>query len=103
MNELRTHWIWVTSARRCVIIAGTATFTDPIITEFVSEPRIIDRLMAQRAEDTVTPGISAVLAEAEEASCLAGERGGLGTCCSLLLQLCAVSRHPLEFCKQPKL
>src|SRR5437870_12905132 len=89
MNELRTHWIWVTSARRCVIIAGTATFTEPIITEFVSEPRIIDRLMAQRAEDTVTPGISAVLAEAEEATCLAGERGGLGTCGSFLLQLCA--------------
>src|SRR5712692_1080507 len=82
MKEVRTHWICVTSARRCVIIVGTATFTEPIITEFVSEPRIIDRLMAQRAENIGPPGISTGLAAVEEA-----ERGGLGTGCSFLPQL----------------
>src|SRR5262245_57432470 len=79
MKAVKTHWICVTSACRWVIIAGTATFTEPIITEFVSEPRIIDRLMAQRAEDTLTFGISTVLAEVVEAMCLAGACGGLGT------------------------
>src|SRR5262245_26450860 len=87
IKEVKTHWICVTSACRWVIIAGTATFTEPIITEFVSEPRIIDRLMAQRAEDTVTSGIPTVLDEVVEATGLAGACGGLGTGCSFLPQL----------------
>src|SRR6266545_2129728 len=76
---LRTHWIWVTSARRCVIIVGTATLTDPIITALVSEPRIIDRLMAQRAVGLVTPDVSTTPAAPAAAADLSGGRGGLAT------------------------
>ena len=63
-------------------MAGTATFTEPIITEFVSEPRIMDRLMAQRAENMGPLGSATGLAAVEEA-----ERGGLGTGGSFLPQL----------------
>jgi hypothetical protein len=53
IKAVSTHWICDTSARRLVIIAGRAIFTDPIIIEWVRLPRIIDRLMAHLAEGTV--------------------------------------------------
>src|SRR5262249_13328003 len=81
MNALRTHWIWVTSACRWVIMVGTATFTEPIMIEFVNEPRIIDRLIAQRAADTLAPGNATGLAAAAKARYLADECGGLATGC----------------------
>src|SRR5262249_15033754 len=103
IKEVKTHWICVTSACRWVIIAGTATFTEPIITEFVSEPRIIDRLMAERAEDTVTAGISTVLAEVVEASGWVGVSRGPGTGLLFSDAIGGESCHPLTFCEQTTL
>src|SRR5215468_9514941 len=65
-------------------MAGTATLTDPIITALVSEPRIIDRLMAQRAEGVTACGVSEPLAASAEAACLSGGCGGVVTCCSFI-------------------
>src|SRR5713101_2774509 len=63
-------------------MVGTATLTEPIITALVSEPRIIDRLIAQRAEGVTAFGVAATLAAPEEAACLSGGRGGVATCYS---------------------
>src|SRR5215510_3437550 len=50
IKAVSTHWICITSARRLVIMVGTAMLIDPIITEWVRHPRMSDRLMAHRAE-----------------------------------------------------
>ena len=53
---MSTHWICDRSARRLVIMAGTAMLIDPIITEWVRQPRMSDRLMAHLAEGDTGPG-----------------------------------------------
>src|SRR5215831_12101070 len=65
-------------------MAGTATLTEPIITALVSEPRIIDRLMAHRTEGVTACGVSETLAASAEAACLSGGCGGVDTCCSFI-------------------
>ena len=37
-------------------MVGTATFIEPIITEWVTHPTMSERLMAQRAEGAGAPG-----------------------------------------------
>src|SRR5437879_10032761 len=67
-------------------MVGTATLTEPIITALVSDPRIIDRLMAQRAEGVTTSGVAETLAAPAEAACLSGGCGEEATSCSFMYQ-----------------
>jgi hypothetical protein len=84
IKEVRTHWISVTSARRLVIMVGTAMLIEPIITEWVSDPRMIDRLMAHRAEGVVVRGALGARATVENAAAIVGRRRDGDTCYSSL-------------------
>jgi hypothetical protein len=77
MNAESTHWICVTSARRLVIIVGTAMLIEPIITEWVRHPKISDRLIAQGAEGVTRPGAPEVGAPGAVVAWRVGVRGAL--------------------------
>ena len=70
-------------------MVGTAILIDPIITEWVSDPRMIDRLMAHRAEGVVVLGARGALATAA-AVALAGVCWAWATCYSFLPLIFAV-------------
>jgi hypothetical protein len=49
IKAVRTHWICSTSARRVVIMVGSATLTVPPMIEVVSDPRITAKLIPHLA------------------------------------------------------
>src|SRR5262245_4051974 len=73
IKDVSTHWISVTSTRRLVIMVGTAILIDPIMMEWVSDPRKMDKLIAHGA-----------LALVERVAVLAGRRRAWATCASFL-------------------
>jgi hypothetical protein len=79
IKAVSTHWICDTSARRLVIIVGRAIFTDPIIIEWVRQPRMIDRLMAHLAEGAVRLGTSGGGPPGVGRDRMTGVRGTLAT------------------------
>src|SRR6266446_9328043 len=84
-------------------MVGTATLTEPIITALVSDPRIIDRLMAQRAEGVTTAGVTETRAASAEAACLSGGSGGVATCCSFIRRQRVVPALRLPRCHKKAL
>jgi hypothetical protein len=64
-------------------MVGTAMLIEPIITEWVSDPRMIDRLIAHRAEGVVRSALGA-RATVVDAAAMVGRRRDGDTCYSFL-------------------
>jgi hypothetical protein len=65
-------------------MAGTAMLIEPIIIEWVSDPRMIERLIAHRAEGVVVRGAPGTRAAVGDVAAVVSRRRDGDTCDSFL-------------------